>query len=242
MAGSDANRRAFLDRFTEIMKLMSWEASEREQGRSHVRDKTQEFVGDPDWDDYFHAIAQVVALKSKDRNRQVGAVIVGEGRAILSTGFNGLPRGVREVPERMTPKDEKYRWITHAETNAIFNAARTGVSLAGSTLYVTTFPCGPCAQAIVQCGIKAIFTYGTYWSNDPNGYEKATDVLAEAGVTINAPLVRNKDAQFWRQDQAKATKLGGAVPANDQTVSPKGLAKVNGRKSRGSQKRGRAAG
>ncbi len=103
---------------------------------------------------------------SKGRRRRRG-----RGQVILSTGFNGFPRGIRELRQRTREKEEKYAWITHAETNAIFNAARSGVPLVGSTLYVTTFPCCGCAQAIVQSGIRRVFTLGEYWTNDRHGYQ-----------------------------------------------------------------------
>src|SRR5690348_2511078 len=73
----------------------------------------------PPWDDYFHAIAQTVALRSKDGRRKVGAVIVSEDKVVLATGYNWLPRGIRETPERTGAyeKARKLRWVTHAETN-----------------------------------------------------------------------------------------------------------------------------
>lgn len=234
MGDSTENRRPFLERLSAALDLMSFDADERQRGRDYARDSTKHDIGLPDWDEYFHAIAQAVALKSKDKRRRVGAVVVGEGHVILSTGFNGLPRGVREIPERMEPQEEKYRWITHAETNAIFNAARSGVPLVGGTLYVTTFPCGACAQAIVQSGIKRLFTYGEYWKNDPNGYEKALEMLAEGHIVINAPVVRTEDAELRRAERkAQAAKvveqleLGGTV-ANDvaDLRLGKGLAKA----------------
>jgi dCMP deaminase len=161
----------------------------------------------PTWDEYFHAIAQTVALRSKDDKKKVGAVIVGEGHTILSTGFNGFARGVRETKARRH-EDEKLFWVTHAESNAIFNAARSGISLVGTTIYVTLFPCAGCAQAIVQAGIKRVFTYGEYWiktePDKPNRWEISLDLFADAHVSVDAPKIRRKDFRFW--DDAKAEK------------------------------------
>lgn len=164
----------------------------------------------PDWDEYFYAVAQAVALRSKDKGRKVGAVVVGEGHVILSTGFNGFARGIRETPER-TADDEKLRWVTHAETNAIFNAARSGIPLVGSTLYVTTYPCAGCAQAIVQAGITRVFTYGPYWikADNANRYEIAPDILAEAHVAIDAPQIRAEEVTMW-MDKDRERRDAGA--------------------------------
>lgn len=159
----------------------------------------------PSWDEYFHAIAQMVATRSKDEC-QVGAVIVGEGHTILSTGFNGFARGVRETTAR-TAEEEKLFWVTHAESNAIFNAARHGVSLVGSTLYVNKFPCAGCAQAIIQAGITRVFTYGEYWiKTDPdpdNRWEIAPSLFADAHVSVDAPLIRKQDREFWTRRKAE---------------------------------------
>ncbi len=107
-----------------------------------------------DWDQYFLNIARAVAWKSKDPKCQVGAVIVSEDQLVLATGFNGLARGVFDAEDLLQDAKEKLRWICHAETNAIFNAARTGASLKGCTIFVTKFPCLVCCDAIAQAGIK----------------------------------------------------------------------------------------
>lgn len=114
---------------------------------------------DNTWDDYFMGMARYAAGKSKDRSTQVGAVIIRESsKAVLSTGWNGFPRGVDDnVPERHD-RPFKYQWTEHAERNAIFNAAREGMRLEGATLYSTHFPCCDCARAIVQSGISRLVT------------------------------------------------------------------------------------
>lgn len=108
------------------------------------------------WITYFLNICAVVAQKSKDPSTKVGCVIVNGHNAILSTGYNGLPRNVMEQPARYE-RPAKYRWTEHAERNAIYNAARHGISLDGTTLFVTGLPpCADCARAIIQCGIKEV--------------------------------------------------------------------------------------
>ena len=77
------------------------------------------------WDIRWMALAQFIATWSKDRGRKVGAVIVGPDNEIRSTGYNGIPRGVNDdVEERHEATNgEKYLWVSHAERNAIYNAA-----------------------------------------------------------------------------------------------------------------------
>jgi len=165
-----------------------------------AREKRKRFV--PEWDEYFAAIAEVVSLRSKDQDHQVGAVIVGEnGKVILSTGYNGLPRAIRENPARLR-KRQKLSWTCHAEANAIFNAARCGTSLVGGTLYVTTFPCILCAQAIVQAGIRRVVCYGGYWAKPENKnlWQNSEDVFSEARITVDPPGIR-REHHRWRTDR-----------------------------------------
>lgn len=111
------------------------------------------------WDRRFLDLATNIAGWSKDQSTKVGCVIVGPDKEILTTGYNGLPRGANDdLPERQT-RPEKYFWFEHAERNAIYNAARIGCSLRGSVLYSTLCPCMDCARAIVQSGIKRVVTY-----------------------------------------------------------------------------------
>lgn len=111
------------------------------------------------WDTYFTGMAQFVSTKSKDPSTKVGAVIVGQNNEILSTGFNGFPRGIDEVVKvERWERPDKYKWVIHAEANAIANAARVGVSLEQSTLYLNFHPkpCDRCATLLIQAGIIAI--------------------------------------------------------------------------------------
>lgn len=112
------------------------------------------------WHKYFLDICDVVAKKSKDKHTKFGAVIIGPGMEIRSTGYNGFCRKANDdttsVPERFE-RPEKYLWFEHAERNAIYNAARSGVSTLDCSLYVQSMPCMDCARAIVQSGIKEIF-------------------------------------------------------------------------------------
>lgn len=140
------------------------------------------------WDDYFLEIANVVRTKSKDRSTQIGAVIVGHDKQIVSTGFNGFPRGINEETQLRWARPLKYQFLVHAERNAIYNAARTGVSLATCTLYVFGFDhptvCSECARAIIQSGITRVVGKGCKaipenWIDD---MKFASALLEEASV------------------------------------------------------------
>ena len=110
------------------------------------------------WDEYFMGIAMLAAKRSKDPNTQVGACIVSNDNIIISTGYNGMPKGCsddifpwdREGQQDMT----KYPYVVHAELNAILNA--NGRDLRGSRIYVALFPCNECAKAIIQSGVKEV--------------------------------------------------------------------------------------
>jgi dCMP deaminase len=145
-----------------------------------------------DWDDYFMHLAQVVSIKSKDENCRVGAVIVSTDNIVLSTGFNGLARGVYDDKDVLADAKEKLKVICHAEQNAIMNAARVGGHpLHGATIYVTKFPCLACCNAIIQAGIKRVYTHDTeYWKKDPFDTEQTRKprVLHEARIKVDAPF------------------------------------------------------
>ena len=100
------------------------------------------------WDEYFMGVALLAAKRSKDPNTQVGACIVDKNNVILTTGYNGFPKGCSddEFPWDREGEVTKYPFVVHAELNAILNAS--GKDLSGSRLYVALFPCNECAKAI----------------------------------------------------------------------------------------------
>ena len=104
-------------------------------------------------------IVDAIAKLSKDQSTQVGALILGPSFEVRSVGYNGAPRGCSaDEDERGVTRPEKYFWFSHAELNAITNAARVGTPLAGSSIVVTHPPCMDCARAIVQAGIIEVVT------------------------------------------------------------------------------------
>jgi dCMP deaminase len=100
----------------------------------------------------------------------VGAIILGSQSEPLSWGYNGFPRGADDDKAERHERPLKYTWTEHAERNAIYNAARVGARLLGSSMYVTMAPCVDCARAIIQAGIKKLYLSADCF--DPNDERK----------------------------------------------------------------------
>jgi len=109
-----------------------------------------------DWDSRFLDMARLVSSWSKDPSTQVGAVIT-RGKFVVSLGFNGHPKGVKDSPERLENREVKYRTIIHAEMNAIAQAAKNGASIKEGAIYITHTPCIHCLKVLVNTGLKEIY-------------------------------------------------------------------------------------
>lgn len=140
----------------------------------------------PSWDEYFIDITQRVATRSTCLRRSVGAIIVRDKR-ILSTGYNGAPRGLAHcekagcLRERLgIPSGQRQEICRglHAEQNAIIQAALYGTPIEGSSLYCTTQPCVTCAKMIINAGILRVIYENPY----PDDF--SIGLLAEAGVEV----------------------------------------------------------
>ncbi len=143
----------------------------------------------PGWDEYFMQIARTVATRATCPRLSVGCVLVREHR-ILTTGYNGAPRGVAHCTEAgCIVVNEHCARATHAEANAIVQGALHGVSLAGSLAYCTHQPCVNCSKLLISAGLQKIVYDMGY--PDP----VASELLAEAGVAI---------AQFATLEAARA--------------------------------------
>ena len=141
------------------------------------------------WDDRFMEMAYLIASWAScyKENRKIGCVIV-KNKRIMTTGYNGAPAGVRTCVERGECLREKLGipsgtkqeicYATHAEQNAIIQAARLGVSIDGATLYCTHQPCGICAKMIVNAGIARV----VYNEGYPDAF--AVEMLNEGGVKL----------------------------------------------------------
>jgi dCMP deaminase len=139
------------------------------------------------WTRRYLDIANQVSTWSKDPSVKVGAVAVGTQGQILSQGFNGFPRGVKDTNDRYNNREEKYKYVVHGEMNAIYNACHSGVSLDGATLYVTGLPvCSECAKGIIQVGIKKVIM--EYPKNIPDRWRTSMQttekMFKEAEVTF----------------------------------------------------------
>ena len=142
--------------------------------------------GRPSWDEYFLKMTHIVAERSTCLRRQVGAVLVRDKR-ILSTGYNGAPKGIHHCgevgclrDELKVPSGERHELCRalHGEMNALLQCAVHGVSAAGSTLYCTNQPCGLCAKMIINAGVERMVVIGGY----PD--DMAIDMFEQAGVSF----------------------------------------------------------
>ncbi len=163
---------------------------------------------DISWDNFFMSMAYMASMKSVDPSSRIGAVIVGHSNEVISLGYNGLPRGVYEDIPARDERPLKYSFYEHGERNAIYNAARIGVSTLGARCYTMGTPCADCARAIIQSGIAEVIV-DARWEDNPflgNNRQKWKDsavisreMFLEAGVkirTYNGPLITDLSGLF----------------------------------------------
>lgn len=141
----------------------------------------------PSWDEYFMSIAKLVATRSTCLRRNVGALIV-KDKQIIASGYNGAPSGIKHCEElggclrqeMKVPSGERHEICraTHAEQNAIIQAAKHGTAINGAALYCTTRPCSLCAKMIVNAGIKRVYFLDSY----PDDF--ALGFLQDGGVEL----------------------------------------------------------
>jgi dCMP deaminase len=135
-----------------------------------------------DWNDRFLKLAEHIANWSKDPSTKVGAVIVDDSRRIVSTGYNGFPRGVEDSDLRLQQREIKYEMIVHGEINAIVFANQ---NLQGCTLYTWPFmPCSRCAGIVIQSGIKTVVTLLNDNPRWQDSFRLTEKMFAEAGVEL----------------------------------------------------------
>ena len=145
-----------------------------------MSDKRKDYIS---WDEYFMGVALLAAKRSKDPNTQVGACIASRDNIIISTGYNGMPKGCSddEFPWDRTGEETKYPYVVHAELNAILNA--NGRDLRDSRIDVALFPFNECAKAIIQSGVKEV-VYLSDKYKDTMGNLASKRMLTAAGVTF----------------------------------------------------------
>jgi dCMP deaminase len=141
----------------------------------------------PSWDDYFMGIAKMVAMRSNCVKRKVAAVIVKDKR-IISTGYNGTPRGTRNCAEGGCPRCNNFSesgknleecLCSHGEENAIVQASYHGISIKDSVVYTTFSPCLLCTKMIINAGIREVV-----YNVDYPMAETPMKLLKEAGVKM----------------------------------------------------------
>lgn len=135
----------------------------------------------PTWDEYFMALARIIATRSTCDRLRAGAVLV-KNKRIISTGYNGSPPGLPHCDGEAGHLMEEGHCVRtiHAEHNAILQAAATpGQSTEYSTLYTLYSPCIHCAKYIVAAGIKRVVIGKIYRTSSSPEY------LRQAGIQVD---------------------------------------------------------
>ena len=142
----------------------------------------------PDWTEYFIGIMRAVAMRGTCLRAKCGCVITRDN-VLLSTGYNGAPKGaaqcdevgclMKEVKHADGHVSEHCKRTIHAEANAVLQAAKNGISINGGTLYVGTTPCRDCAMLIVNSGIERVISERDYHES-----AESKDIFKTAGVDL----------------------------------------------------------
>lgn len=137
------------------------------------------------WHDRYLELAQQIASWSKDPSSKIGAIAVGSKGQVLAQGYNGFPRGIEDSEIRFENKELKYKYVVHAEMNLIYNASYNGVSLDGSTVYITGLPvCSECAKGLIQVGVREVIMPSQEDTPDKwvQSFKLSKELFEEAGV------------------------------------------------------------
>lgn len=148
------------------------------------------------WDIRFLEVARLIATWSKDRSTKCGCVFVRDNR-ILSTGYNGFPAGTEDYEtEAKHERPTKYMYFEHSERNGIYSAAKNGILLEGSIVYVTGPPCVDCTRALIQVGVVDIIIPKNHnfmkYADNKNQYAEAAAACME--------MLKNADVGYWCVD------------------------------------------
>lgn len=142
---------------------------------------------DVKWRNRYLLLAKHFSTWSKDPSTRVGAVAVSDNGLILSEGWNGFPRGIRDTPDRLGDRQMKYHYMAHSEKNLIYNATYNGVCLSNSNLYVYGLPvCSECAKGVIQVGIKSVYVLTDSMNIRDTwveSWKKTTDMFDEVGIS-----------------------------------------------------------
>jgi dCMP deaminase len=185
----------------------------------------------PSWNEYFMLIAKLVSTRSTCNSRPTGAVLV-KDKQILATGYNGSMPGAPHCLGQLMPDGspycqrraldiadvDKYNFCraSHAEANAIAQAARHGVPIKGATLYVTLEPCYVCVKLLATAQIEAVFFELPYESRDELRDTYWKEAVAEAGF------------REYRQLTVSAKAMEAILPSLTEVTSTRRLAATKG--------------
>lgn len=186
----------------------------------------------PTWDEYFLLLAKLVSARSTCNSRKIGAVIVRKNR-ILATGYNGAVHGAPHCTDRgvdfclrrsIGASDaDKYNYCisSHAEVNAIDQAARFGISLEGASLYCTLEPCNWCFKQLIQAGIEEVYYEEPYESlnKEFDLYWRQIMQSKEAFRVFRQIKVSDESLRFVLDIlQQTSTRKLSPTPADEQTT------------------------
>jgi len=144
-----------------------------------------------DWDTYFFTMCYVIAMKSKDESTKIGSIIIDDENTILSTGYNSFPRGINDNVIERQERPLKYKFFSHSERNAIYSAAKNGISIKGSTIYTLGMPCCDCCFGIIQSGIKEVVLHKMWCNLTPDIW------LEHAKITEEMFNEANVKIRYW---------------------------------------------
>jgi len=135
------------------------------------------------WDKRWLEIAENISTWSKDPSTQIAAIAVKDKR-LIATGYNGFPRNIEDLDDRWNNREEKYKYVVHAEMNCIYNANYHNQSLKGSTMYIVGLPvCHECAKGIIQAGVVRVVAE---FKDAPLKWARSTEItekmFKEAGI------------------------------------------------------------
>ena len=140
---------------------------------------------DTKWKKRFLKLSKEISTWSKDPSTKVGALIISEDRNIISTGYNGFPRGIEDTEERLNNRELKYKFVLHAEMNCILKEIYNGRSIKDCILNVQGLPTNyEWTKSIIQAGIKKVITDSKATDNWKESLKLSLEMLKEANVEI----------------------------------------------------------
>ena len=136
---------------------------------------------------YLKVAKKIAKIFSKDPSTKVAAILLNSDYNMISYGYNCMPCGLDDNIDSRWIRPIKYKYVEHAERNAIYNATRKGIKTEGSIAITTLFPCTDCTRALIQSGIRTIVCPSNNEINNSNWNEDwkiSLEILNECGINI----------------------------------------------------------